>query len=152
MHRGVWAPQPAQNRSLLDLRVGLVGLGTVGRRLLDLLRPLGCAVTVYDPYLPADALAEWPAAHAGTLADVLRCPVVSIHAAQTPETFHLIDAAALAQLPEDQRTAIHLVFFAQMSYADAARVMKKSEKQVDNLLYRAKKALRGILEESDLLC
>ena len=100
MHRGVWAPQPERNRSLLDLRVGLVGLGTVGRRLLDLLRPLGCAVTVYDPYLPADALAEWPAAHAGTLADVLRCPVVSIHAAQTPETFHLIDAAALAQLPD----------------------------------------------------
>ena len=39
-----------------------------------------------------------------------------------------------------------------MSYADAARVMKRSKKQVDNLLYRAKKALRGILEESDLLC
>lgn len=60
--------------------------------------------------------------------------------------------AALAQLPEDQRTAIHLVFFAQMSYADAARVMKKSKKQVDNLLYRAKKALREMFEESDLLC
>lgn len=60
--------------------------------------------------------------------------------------------AALAQLPEDQRTAIHLVFFAEMSYADAARVMKKSKKQVDNLLYRAKKALREMFEESDLLC
>ena len=60
--------------------------------------------------------------------------------------------AALAQLPEDQRTAIHLVFFAEMSYADAARVMKRSKKQVDNLLYRAKKALREMFEESDLLC
>ena len=67
------------------------------------------------------------------------------------ERKHAVNAA-LAQLPEDQRTAIHLVFFAEMSYADAARVMKKSKKQVDNLLYRAKKALRGILEESDLLC
>lgn len=60
--------------------------------------------------------------------------------------------AALALLPEDQRTAIYLVFFAEMSYADAARVMKKSKKQVDNLLYRAKKALREMFEESDLLC
>ncbi len=55
--------------------------------------------------------------------------------------------AALLKLPEDMRAAIHLVYFEDMTYDEAARVMKKSKKQVDNLLYRAKKELRTILGE-----
>ncbi len=55
--------------------------------------------------------------------------------------------AAVAALPEDMRTVIHLIYFEEMTYAQAARVMKKSVKQVDNLLYRAKKALRVRLGE-----
>ena len=53
--------------------------------------------------------------------------------------------AAIAELPEDMRTAVHLIYFEDMSYAEAARVMKKNRKQVDNLLYRAKKELRVLL-------
>ena len=55
--------------------------------------------------------------------------------------------AALAQLPLDMRTVVHLVFFEDLSYEETARVMKKNRKQVDNLLYRAKKELRAILGE-----
>ena len=55
--------------------------------------------------------------------------------------------AALQKLPEDMRTAVHLVYFEELSYEDAARVMKKNKKQVDNLLYRAKKELRSALGE-----
>ena len=55
--------------------------------------------------------------------------------------------AAVAALPEDMRTVIHLIYFEEMTYVQAARVMKKSVKQVDNLLYRAKKALRVRLGE-----
>lgn len=53
--------------------------------------------------------------------------------------------AALQHLPEDMRTAVLLVYFEEMTYSDAARVMRKSRKQVDNLLYRAKKELQVIL-------
>ena len=60
--------------------------------------------------------------------------------------------AAIAKLPEDMRVAVHLVYFEQMSYEEAAKVMKKNRKQVDNLLYRAKKELRIILgEDGELL-
>ena len=52
---------------------------------------------------------------------------------------------ALAQLPEPQRTAVHLVYFENLTYEETAKVMKKNRKQVDNLLYRAKKELRIIL-------
>ena len=53
--------------------------------------------------------------------------------------------AAIAKLPPDMRVAVHLIYFEEMTYEEAARVMKKSRKQVDNLLYRAKKELRIIL-------
>ena len=53
--------------------------------------------------------------------------------------------AALEALPEDMRVALHLVYFEEMTYEETARVMKKNRKQVDNLLYRAKKELRTVL-------
>ena len=52
---------------------------------------------------------------------------------------------ALKSLSKDARIAIHLVYFEDMKYEDAARIMKKSPKQIDNLIYRAKKELRIIL-------
>ena len=55
--------------------------------------------------------------------------------------------AAIAELPEDQQVAVHLVYFEELSYADAARIMKKSTKQIDNLLCRAKASLKSLLSE-----
>ena len=52
---------------------------------------------------------------------------------------------ALNSLPDDMRVVIHLVYFEDLTYDEAAKVMKKNRKQVDNLLYRAKKELRIIL-------
>jgi len=43
------------------------------------------------------------------------------------------------------REVIHLIYFENLSYEEAAKVMKKNKKQIDNLLYRAKSALRTIL-------
>ena len=55
--------------------------------------------------------------------------------------------AAIEKLPEDMRVVIHLIYFEEMTYEEAAKVMKKNRKQVDNLLYRAKKELRSLLRE-----
>jgi len=60
--------------------------------------------------------------------------------------------AAITKLSEDMRVVIHLIYFEDMTYDEAAKVMKKNRKQVDNLLYRAKKELRIILgEDGELL-
>ena len=59
---------------------------------------------------------------------------------------------ALNSLPDDMRVVIHLVYFEELTYDEAAKVMKKNRKQVDNLLYRAKKELRIILgKDGELL-
>ncbi len=52
---------------------------------------------------------------------------------------------AMAQLPEDMRVSVHLIYFEDMTYEEAAKVMRKNKKQIDNLLYRAKKELRTLL-------
>ena len=53
---------------------------------------------------------------------------------------------ALGTLPNAMQQALHLVYFEELSYAEAAKVMKLSTKQVDNLLYRGKERLRTILK------
>ena len=69
----------------------------------------------------------------------------------TDERKRLVNAA-IAKLPENMRIVVHLIYFEEMTYEEAAKVMKKNRKQVDNLLYRAKKELRSILgEDGELL-
>lgn len=57
---------------------------------------------------------------------------------------------ALNTLPEEMRAAVHLVYFEELTYRQTAQVLKKTEKQVDNLIYRAKTALRNQLRKDDL--
>lgn len=57
---------------------------------------------------------------------------------------------ALKSLPTDMQQALHLVYFEELSYQETAAVMKKSKKQVDNLLYRGKERLRVILRKEGL--
>ena len=59
--------------------------------------------------------------------------------------------AAIAELPEDMRVVVHLIYFEEMTYEQAAKIMKKNRKQVDNLLYRAKKELRALLGKDGAL-
>ena len=54
---------------------------------------------------------------------------------------------ALDRLPDEMRLVLHLVYFEELSIDEAAKVLKKSKKQVYNLLYRGKTTLRTILGE-----
>lgn len=58
---------------------------------------------------------------------------------------------AITNLPQDMREVVHLIYFEDMSYTEAANIMKKNKKQIDNLLYRAKNELRLILGEDGKL-
>ena len=55
--------------------------------------------------------------------------------------------SAMGHLKEDYRTALCLFYFENMNYADIGRVMKKNKKQIDNLLTRARAALRNELKK-----
>lgn len=53
---------------------------------------------------------------------------------------------ALDELHPDYRDVLHLLYFEEMSYREAAAVLKKSEKQINNLAFRAKNALRAAMQ------
>ena len=54
---------------------------------------------------------------------------------------------ALETLRPDQREAIRLVYWQGLSCEDAAKVMRKTRKQVYNLLFRGKNTLKSVLEK-----
>jgi phosphoglycerate dehydrogenase-like enzyme len=82
-------------------RIGVVGVGMVGRLYIAKAKALGADVAVFDPYLPDDAAAELGVTKL-SLDDLFEtCPIVVIHAPTTPETHHMIGAKQLALLPDN---------------------------------------------------
>jgi len=57
--------------------------------------------------------------------------------------------SALHMINTDYQDAICLVYLEEMSYAEAAAVLKKNTKQIKNLTYRAKQALKAVLEKEE---
>ena len=58
-------------------------------------------------------------------------------------------AEAMRDLKEEYRVVLELLYFEDMSYKEAAQVMKKNVAQVNNLSARAKAALKRKLEERE---
>jgi phosphoglycerate dehydrogenase-like enzyme len=81
-------------------RLGVIGASNVGRRVLELIRPLDLDVVISDPYLDA-AQAESLGARLVELDGLLAsCDIVSLHAPDLPSTRHLIDRRRLALIPD----------------------------------------------------
>ncbi len=96
VRRGVWT-DPLLEDGLGELGgrvVGLVGYGAIPRLLAPVLAAMGCRVLYTDQAPVADALGEFRSLPA-LLAEA---DVVCLHVPLTPETAHLIDAAALARM------------------------------------------------------
>lgn len=80
--------------------VGIVGASRIGRRVIDLLRPLDLDVLLYDPYLDAHEARALGVEQVGLDELVRRSDVVSVHAPQLPETRHMFDARRIALLKD----------------------------------------------------
>lgn len=57
---------------------------------------------------------------------------------------------AIKKLPKDYKTVLYLIYFQDMSYKEIEKVMKKSNKQIKNLAYRARIALKDICEKEGI--
>lgn len=57
---------------------------------------------------------------------------------------------ALKQIKEDYATVIYLIYFENLSYDEVGKIMRKSNKQVKNLAYRARNSLKEVLREAGL--
>jgi len=95
---GVWDRKSFAGRQIQGKTLGLIGLGNVGAEVAKRGRALGMAVLAYDPYVTAERAAA-VGAQLTDLPTVLRdSDFVSLHAAASAETAHLLGAAELALL------------------------------------------------------
>ncbi len=58
----------------------------------------------------------------------------------------LILSRALSQIPEAYARVLHLKYFEEMQNEQIAHVLHKNKRQIENMLYQAKKALKTQLE------
>ena len=102
------------------LKVGIVGASRIGRRVIELLAPFDIDVLFYDPFVQHGILDARPA----SLKELLESSdVVSLHAPEVPETFHMIGKDALS-LMQDGATLINT---ARGSLVDTAALTAELE-------------------------
>lgn len=84
-----------------DLRgktIGIIGTGKIGRVMMEILKGLGCNLLCHDPYPNEEAR------KLGTYVDLPTLfrdsDVISLHCPLTPETYHIINSRALAQMKQ----------------------------------------------------
>lgn len=93
-----WDYDKSKNVSLLEKKVGIVGLGQIAREFIKLVRPFDVELWVFSHHL-----SEQEAASEGfrksSLEEIFSsCDVISISAASTPANRHMIDSRLLGMI------------------------------------------------------
>ena len=95
-----WPDGAGVSGELSGRRVGLAGFGAIGRRLAELLAPFECAVSVYDPFVPDDALTGAGVARAASLPELAAGSEIFVVAIpRTPATLGAVDRDVVGALP-----------------------------------------------------
>lgn len=99
--RGVWNRDDCATRhELRHYRLGIVGLGEVGRRVARLAAAFRMRVAAVDPYITDADFAERGALRVHSLDELLRgSEIVTLHVPLTEETHRMIGAAKIAAMP-----------------------------------------------------
>ncbi len=101
--------------------LGLIGLGRIGSRVATIARALGMHVLAFDPFVTPERAQALGVEVVPTLAAMLaRSQVVSIHCPAMPETYHIINAETLSQMPPGS----YLVNVSRGSLVDQAALIE----------------------------
>ncbi len=96
-----WPPSRELPRyEIAGKKVGLLGMGYVGRRTARLFQAVGAEVWAFDPYLTPEQAKELGVRKAEMHELIRECLIVSDHLPVTDETHHLIGAKELALLQD----------------------------------------------------
>lgn len=95
---GGWGIKGGHRGTLVGTRVGLYGCGVIGRRFVELIRPFGPELRVFDPY--AESVPEGCERVDSLDALAATSEVLVVHAGLSDETTGSVTAAHLARLPD----------------------------------------------------
>ncbi len=120
VQQGLWPRHDLLGTQLAGKTLGVVGFGRVGRAVALRGRAFGMRVLVYDPYVEL-SLARQHGVEAVSFPELLqRADVITLHAAHTPQTHHIINASALAQM----KPTAYLVNCAHAGLVDEAALLR----------------------------
>ena len=98
--KGNWAIRDAHKQfELYGKKVGLIGLGRIGRDVASLCKGIGMSVAGYDPYPTKEQIEGFGYEYFSDYKELLKvCDVISIHVPLTPETENMIAKEELAMM------------------------------------------------------
>lgn len=111
------------NGELTGKKVGLIGCGYIGRRLLELLAPFRCDIYAHDPYAPR-VLADIYDITLTSLDEVMGCDVVISLVPLTPETQRMVTTRELDLL----RPGAVFVNVSRGAVVDQAALIRRLER------------------------
>lgn len=97
--KGEWPREKAgAGWEIAGKRLGIIGFGNIGQTVAGRARAMGMTTAAFDDYVPVSS-AAWKGTERLSLDALLATSdVISLHCPLTPETRHLINAAALAKM------------------------------------------------------
>lgn len=87
-------------RSLRNSTVGLIGLGRIAKSYASRMAAFGCNIIGFDPYVTAEQAQAAGISLMSQEQVIASANILSLHVPLTPETRHLINAEAIAQMPQ----------------------------------------------------
>ncbi len=86
---------------LLYQRIGLFGFGSIAQELVKLLQLFDCKISAYDPFVADDVFERLKVTRLNSVEQLFQtCRIISVHAAKTPETHHIISKNLLSKLED----------------------------------------------------
>ncbi|MFC4597346.1 hydroxyacid dehydrogenase [Cohnella hongkongensis] len=95
---GIWR-NGAFGRELRGQTVGIVSASATAKAFIRLLEPFQVQIRIYDPYLTRESAERLGAVQCG-LEEIMRCPIISVHAPSIPETKNLLSAEYIRMIPD----------------------------------------------------
>ncbi len=115
---GLW--RSVSNTLLRNRTVGIVGLGRIGSRVAQLLRPFEVKLLAFDPYVPTEKARALEVELTDLETLLKESDFVTLHAVETPETRGLIGEAQLRMM----RSTAYLVNTARGGLIDEGALAK----------------------------
>src|SRR4051794_8140405 len=95
---GKWEKKKFLGNELRGKVLGIVGLGSIGREVVKRAKPFEMRIVAHDPYVSSQS-AQDLGIELVSLPDLYRqSDYITLHVALTPETDHMLNAAAFAQM------------------------------------------------------
>jgi D-3-phosphoglycerate dehydrogenase len=120
---GKWEKKKFLGTELQGKNLGIIGLGSIGREVVKRAKPFGMRILGHDPFVSSDKAREMGIELVSLRELYSQSDYITLHVALTPETDHMLNSAAFAQM----KPGVRIVNCARGELVDAAALQAAIE-------------------------